>query len=244
MGLSGLGVVWRLAPEMRDRCIDLMVAAGRNDHAAMADALYAISTPTRRIDMRAFRAEVALLSESYLNKPLKEIELSRMIGDLVGGAKKFGLEIPPDFLLVGKALMTIEGVGKEIYPELDVFQEAKPYFVELLKRRYSPERIGNDLLRGIEKLGGATYDLPQLTRELLEDARGGRLSVRATDDKLPQALDRLGRRLFSGFVVAGLVVAASVLMGIGETSLAYVLWVLAAIGLFGHLASDVMRRWS
>jgi ubiquinone biosynthesis protein len=243
IGLIDLGMVGRLSPEMRDRCVDLMVAAGRNDHEALADALYAIGTPTRRVDMRAYRAEVAMLADKYLGKQLKDIEMSRMIGDLVGGAKKFGLEIPPDFLLVGKALMTIEGVGKEIHPELDVFQEAKPYFIELLKKRYSPQRIGNDLLRGIERLGGATYDLPQLGKEVLEDVRMGRLSLQTTDQKLPTALDRLGRRLFSGFVVAGLVVASSVLLTAGHGPLGYVLLALALVGLAAHLVQDILKRW-
>ncbi|MBL9022298.1 MAG: AarF/ABC1/UbiB kinase family protein [Myxococcales bacterium] len=243
IGLIDLGMVGRLSPEMRDRCVDLMVAAGRNDYEALADALYAIGTPTRRVDMRAYRAEVAMLADKYLGKQLKDIEMSRMIGDLVGGAKKFGLEIPPDFLLVGKALMTIEGVGKEIHPELDVFQEAKPYFLELLKKRYSPQRIGNDLLRGIERLGGATYDLPQLGREVLEDVRMGRLNIQATDARLPTALDRLGRRLFSGFIVGGLFVASAVLVTAGRETLGYVLLGLAFLGLATHLVQDVMKRW-
>ncbi len=243
IGLIDLGMVGRLSPEMRDRCVDLMVAAGRNDQEAIADALYAIGTPTRRVDMRAYRAEVAMLSDKYLGKQLKDIEMSRMIADLVGGAKKFGLEIPPDFLLVGKALMTIEGVGKEIHPELDVFQEAKPYFVEILKKRYSPQRIGNDLLRGIERLGGATYDLPQLGKEVLEDIRMGRLSLQTTDAKMPTALDRLGRRLFSGFVVAGLVIASAVLITAQERTLGFVLLALGLVGLIAHLVQDVLKRW-
>lgn len=242
-GLIDLGMVGRLSPEMRDRCIDLMVAAGRNDYVAIADALYAMATPTKRVDMRAYRAEVAMLAERYLGKQLKDIELSGLISDLVGGAKKFGLEIPPDFLLVGKALMTIEGVGKEIYPDLDVFEQSKPLFIELLKQRYSPERIGNDLLRGIERIGTTTYDLPQITRELMEDARLGRIQIQASDPGMPVALDRLGRRMFSGFVVASSVGAGAYLLAHGYGILGIALLVFAALVLFGHLASDGVRRW-
>jgi ubiquinone biosynthesis protein len=242
-GLIDLGMVGRLSPEMRDRCIDLMVAAGRNDYVAIADALYAMATPTKRVDMRAYRAEVAMLAERYLGKQLKDIELSGLISDLVGGAKKFGLEIPADFLLVGKALMTIEGVGKEIYPDLDVFEQSKPLFIELLKQRYSPERIGNDLLRGIERIGATTYDLPQITRELMEDARLGRIQIQASDPGMPVALDRLGRRMFSGFVVASSVGAGAYLLAHGYGILGIALLVFAALVLFGHLASDGIRRW-
>jgi ubiquinone biosynthesis protein len=243
IGLIDLGMVGRLSPELRDRCIDLMLAAVRNDPNALADALYAIGTPSKRVDMRAYRAHVAVVSEKHLGKPLKEMDLAAMIGDLVSGAQKFGIEIPPDFLLVGKALMTIEGVGREIHPDLDFFEEGKPHFVELLKKRYSPQRLGNELWRGLEKIGSSTYDLPQLTREVLEDLRLGRLAVTTTDPKMPTALDRLGRRLFSGFVVAGLAIAGAWLVASGERPLAYVLLGLAGVTLLVHLAGDALRRW-
>ena len=70
--------------------------------------------------------------------PLQDIQVSAMIGDLVKAALKFDIEIPSDFMLVGKALMTIEGIGKELDPQLDVFAEAQPLFTDILKRRYSP----------------------------------------------------------------------------------------------------------
>ena len=75
IGLIDLGMVGRLCPQLRDRTVDLMVAAVRKDYDAVADALYAIGTPTKKVDMREYRAEVALLAEKYLGKPLKEIEL-------------------------------------------------------------------------------------------------------------------------------------------------------------------------
>lgn len=242
IGLIDVGMVGRLSPEMRDRCVDLMLAAARSDSVAIADALYAMSTPTRRVDMRAYRAEVAMLSERYLGKQLKEIALSAMIKDLIGGAKKFGLEIPPDFLLVGKALMTIEGVAKEIYPDLDVFTESKPFFTELLKKRYSPQRIGNELLRGIERLGSSTYDLPQLSREVLDDLRLGKLIVTTNDTTLPAALDRLGRRLFSAIIAGSLAIAGAWTRAAGDKTLGGVLIGLAVVWIAGHLGLAILRR--
>ena len=178
IAMIDLGMVGRLSPRLRDLTIDVMVGAVRRDYEAIADALYAIGTPTKKIDMQAYRAEVALLAEKYLGKQLKDIELSSMIRDLVRGATKYGLQIPTDFTLMGKALMTIESVGKEIDPEIDVFAEARPLFVELLRKRYSPERLGNELLRRLERLSGATYNMPQQLQEVLDDLRLGRLSVR------------------------------------------------------------------
>jgi len=242
-GLVDLGMVGRLSPEMRDRTVDLMIACVRQDYVAVADALYAIGTPTKKVDMRAYRAEVAQLAEKYLGRPLKEIDLAAMLQDLVYGANKYAIEIPSDFLLVGKAIMTMEGVGKEIDPDLDVFGEMRPYFFDILKRRYSPERIGNELLRGVGQLSGAAYDLPQQTREILDDLRLGRLTLQTVHPALPPALDRLGRSIFGGLVVASFVIAGAWLVAGGAQVVAgVILIVFAVLVMLGHAAGDVIGR--
>ena len=77
-------MVGRLSPEMRDKTVDMMIAARATGSASrVADALYAIGTPTKKVDMRAYRAEVSELAEKYLGRPLKEIDLAAMIQDLV-----------------------------------------------------------------------------------------------------------------------------------------------------------------
>jgi ubiquinone biosynthesis protein len=242
IGLIDVGMVGRLSPELRDLTIDLMVAAVRKDTYAVADALYAIGKPTKKVDMREYRAEVSMLAEKYLGRPLKEIEISAMIRDLAGGAMKYGLEIPPDFMLVGKSLMTIEGIGKQLDPDLDVFGEAAPHFLELLKQRYSPQRIGNELLRGVGQLSKAGYDMPMQVREVLDDLRLGRLALRTVDPGLPAVYDRLGRRVYSGLVVAALVGSGTLLLGRGNhDEIAIVLMVLAAVVWIGHAVLDLRR---
>jgi ubiquinone biosynthesis protein len=240
IGLIDVGMVGRLSPDLRDRTVDLMIAAARQDTYAVADALYAIGRPTKKIDMREYRAEVSLLAEKYLGRPLKEIELSAMIRDLVQGAMKYGLEIPTDFMMVGKTLMTIEGIGKQLDPDLDVFGEAQPYFLQILKQRYSPQRLGNELMRGVEQLSRAGYDVPLQAREVLEDLRLGRLVIKTADPALPLAADRLGRRLFSGLVVASTTLGG-VLALPHHTAVAVAMLALAVLLLAVHVLRDLLR---
>lgn len=244
IGLIDLGMVGRLSAEMRDKTIDIMMAAVRKDHAALADALYAIGTPTEKVDMRAFRAEVARLADKYLDRPLKEVDVSALIADLVKGATQFGLEIPADFLLVGKALMTIEGVGKEIYPDLDVLEEARPHFVALLRKRYAPERVANDMWRAMQRLSGAAYELPQQLREVMDDLRDGRLTVQSRDVESTKMLDRLGRRLVAGMVVAACTLGGAWLLAGQPTGhwVGVALLVFGGLWLLGHVAVDHRRR--
>jgi len=246
IGLIDLGMVGRLSPELRNKTVDLMVAAARKDSLAVADALYAIGRPTGKVDMQSFRAEVSLMSEKFIGLPLKEIELSALIRDLVATAHKFELEIPTDFMMVGKALMTLEGMGRELDPELDVFQEAQPHFVSILRRRYGPQQLGGDLFHGITQFAGVARDVPLHVQEILDDMRGGRLEIRTVETQLAPGLDRLGRRLFSGFVVASLNVAAGLTL---ISSWRYRVWaaglLLAAswIAWAFHVSGEAVRAW-
>jgi ubiquinone biosynthesis protein len=236
-----LGMVGRLSPRMRDLTVDLMVAAVRHDYEGIADAIYALGTSTRRIEMSAFRADVALRAERYLGKQLKDIELSSLLRDLVQVATRYGLEIPTDFTLVAKAMMTVESVGKELDPGLDVFVEARPLFVNLLKKRYSPERLGNELLRRIERLSDASYDVPQKLREVLDDLRLGRLSVQTTDPDLHRSADRLGRRILAGLVVGSLLIAGAWLLAAGHPLVGHGLGALGVLWLLAHIGFDYYR---
>lgn len=228
LGMIDLGLVGRLTPQLRDKTVDLMVAAVRNDYKGLADALYAIGRPTKKIDRDAYDAEVAVLAEKYLGKKLADIEISALIRDLVYGATKYGIEIPPDFLMVGKALMTIEGIGKEIHPELDVYSEVRPYFMKLFWQRYSPEKISQDLLRTALRAGNAASDLPMQIQEILEDLRKNRLNINISEQNIGDAADRVGRRMYSGFVVASLVLSSSILLASDK-------WVLGVLALLASL---------
>ncbi|MBW2159405.1 MAG: hypothetical protein JRH14_05475 [Deltaproteobacteria bacterium] len=178
IGMIDVGMVGRLSPKMRDQTIDLMVAAVREDYNGIADALYAVGRPTQKISRDAFNAEVATLAQRYLGKRLKEIEIGPLIRELVMNARKFGIEIPSEFVMLGKSLMTVEGVGKELYPELDLIEEVRPYFMQIFQLRYSPERMTQDALRGLQRLGGAASEMPLQLEEILEDLRKGAFTVR------------------------------------------------------------------
>lgn len=235
IAMFDLGLVGRLSPKLRDKTIDLMVAAVREDHHGIADALWAIGRPTKKVDREAYEAEVAMLAERYLGKALGEIEFSALIKDLVGGARRYGIEIPAGFLMMGKAMMTIEGIGKEIYPELDLFEEVKPYFLRLVQVRYSPEKVTQDVVRGLTRIGRATSEAPLQLEEILEDLRKGAFQLSVRDVSVRTAADTLGRRIFSGMVVASSLMSGALLLASGAKWLGFAFSAFGLTYALGHM---------
>lgn len=236
LGMIDLGLVGHLTPTLRDRTIDLMVAAVREDYRGVADALWLIGRPTKKVDREAYEAEVTVLAQKYLGKSLGEIELSALLRDLVDGARRYGIEIPSGFLMMGKALMTVEGVGKEIYPQLDIFDEVKPYFLRLIQQRYSPERITQDVIRGVTRLSHAATEAPRQIEEILEDLRRGAFRIQVRESSVSEAADRLGRRLFSGMVVSTSILSGAILVGMDKLWLGGTIAGLGVAYAMGHMA--------
>jgi len=135
--------------------------------------------------------------------------------------------------------MTVEGIGKQLDPDLDVLGELKPMLTKVIAARYSPERLARDGLRAVRSLGDAALALPGQVTDILEDARAGRLAVLARDPETAAATERLGRRVFSGILAAALLACATALVAVDRArDLASVLYVLAAGIVALHLWRD------
>jgi ubiquinone biosynthesis protein len=243
IGLLDLGLVGRLSPELRDHSVDLLMAAAGNDAEGIAEAMLAIGRPTKKIDYEAFRAHVRHIAERHLGRPLKEIQASAVMRDIIGGAIKFDIEIPPELTMMIRAMMTVEGVGKEIHPELDLFGVAKPYLTKIILQRYHPARMGMELLRGAGRLGHMARDLPFQLQDILEDLRQGRLQLRTSDPEAQRATERLGRRIRAAVVCASLLAASVALLAVNvRPRLAWALLYGAGLWMLGHLIADWRSR--
>jgi ubiquinone biosynthesis protein len=242
LGLLDLGLVGHLSGPMRDKAIDLLVAAVREDFAAVADALYALGRPTRKVDMPVFRADVENLGRKYLGRRLQEIALAGLVRDLIWGAVKHGVDMPADFMLVGRALMTMEGTGRQIHPDLDIVGEARPHLLRLVARRYAPDRLTGDFVRTAMRVSSMAGTMPEQVNEILEDLRKGHLTLNSSDPALPPALDRLGRRVYSALTVSALIAGGAVLIALDRHPLVGVgMFAVAALVAGGHVVRDWWR---
>ncbi|HET6334032.1 MAG TPA: AarF/UbiB family protein [Polyangiales bacterium] len=229
LGLVDLGLVGRLSPRLRDRLVDLLIAAGTRDPRAITDALYAIGKPTKKVDRTALEADISRLSDKYLGRRLGDVAFSDLIRDLANASMRYGMEMPPELVMVGKAVMTVEGIARQIYPQLDVVEEMRPYFTEIVGHRYSPERLTTDMLHIATRFANAATEFPARAEDILEDLRQGRMSIDVRQPSLMRATERLGRRIYSGLVVASLILTGGLLLAHNHPGYGNALLAIAAV---------------
>ncbi len=167
------GLCGRLTPSQRDYLVDTMVALASSDYAGVARICWRLADELPGGEgYPAFEADVVeVLERRFADKKMSEIELGAFFGDLIGLALEHKVRMPPDYTMTFKAVITMEGVAKQLVPDLDVLAVARPRLAALTAQRYEPERLvqsGYNLLR---ELSGAAGDIQQIARGTLSYLR-------------------------------------------------------------------------
>ncbi|MFT7404377.1 MAG: ubiquinone biosynthesis protein [Zhongshania sp.] len=124
-----------------------------------------------------FEAAIRSVSEPIFEKPLSEISFGKLLLNLFQTARRFDMEVQPSLVLLQKTLLNIEGLGRQLYPQLDLWATAMPFLERWVRDRYSPQ---NMLKRVSHRLPGWLEQLPHLPETLLE--RGTPSKHNAGDD--------------------------------------------------------------
>ena len=115
--------------------------------------------PDTRVD--ALEAEIRVVCEPLIGKPLKDISLGLVLMQLFRASRRFNVEIQPQLVLLQKTLLNVEGLGRQLYPQLDLWQTAKPYLERWMEREVGPEAF---FLHMEREFPHWIHVLPQLPR--------------------------------------------------------------------------------
>jgi ubiquinone biosynthesis protein len=131
--------------------------------------------PETRVD--ELESAVRTVCEPIFNKPLKDISFGQVLMRLFETARRFNMEIQPQLVLLQKTLLNIEGLGRQLYPELDLWKTAQPILREWMRERVSGRAILDRLRTQLPELAEAAKTLPQLLQGMIQQAADGRLRL-------------------------------------------------------------------
>ena len=208
------GMIGRLTEERRDQLIHLLLGLVRHEPALVAD-VFLDWTADSVVDEEMLTTEIQTFVDQYLGVPLKQLKLGTMLGDLVAILRAHRLHLPPDLALFIKAFISLEGMGRELDPDLDIAGEALPMLQNALLARYAPPAMARRGWRAISEIAGLVADLPRDLSRLLRAARRGKLDIHI--DVVPlkhvgDQLDGAANRLVVGVVVAAFIMGSSIVM--------------------------------
>jgi ubiquinone biosynthesis protein len=240
------GMIGRLSQEMKDHLSSLVIALMRRSTEGMVRAILRMGLIGDDADTTGLRMDLDRLRERYYDIPFAEIQIGQALQDLFATAQKHQVVLPADLLLLGKALLTVEGVALALDPDLRILDLAEPFGRKLMRDKYAPRRIGKKLIDEAAELTDSIVDLPQQVRKLSSALARGKLKMDMNVPEMEQLLrklDQISNRLsFSIVLLAFSIIMVGLIIGSSLSRMPTLLWNIPAIEI-GFVVATLMFLW-
>ena len=168
-----------------------------------------------RIDL--LESAVRSVCEPVFNKPLEEISFAQVLMRLFKVAQRFEVEIQPQLVLLQKTLFNIEGLGRELYPRLDLWKTARPVLKRWMDEQVGPAALASDLRANLPQIRQGLRYLPTAVRQLSEQASAGHIQLDMSSPEMQKIRDELAAQQQQRFwlMLAGIgIVVGSLVIGL------------------------------
>ena len=159
-----------------------------------------------RID--ELESAIRAVCEPYFDRPLKEISLGMVLLRLFQTSRRFQVEIQPQLVLLQKTLLNVEGLGRQLDPELDLWNSAKPFLEKWMLEQVGPQKLLNQLKDQAPRYATLLPELPRLLHDFLKNRPSN--AQRQIEELLAE--QKRTNRLLQGLIYGGLGFAAGLLV--------------------------------
>ncbi|RXZ45273.1 ABC1 kinase family protein [Crenobacter cavernae] len=240
------GMVGRLSHARRDEIVDLLAALADRDERAMLDVLIEW-TGSSPVDETKFAYDIGEFMFAYEHVPLKNLNLSQLINDIMALVREHSIVLPSELTLLFKALITLEGLGRQLDPNFQLVEHITPFVRQLMVERYHPKAL---LQRGKHTLAETVSMLASLPRDLIrigKDIRHGKFRVNLDLKRLDQfgrQLDKSANRLTMGIVTGCLIIGSAIVMTVNAGPKLFGLPFFGFMGFMVAFFNSVWLLWS
>ncbi|MGB5329327.1 MAG: ubiquinone biosynthesis regulatory protein kinase UbiB [Gammaproteobacteria bacterium] len=168
-----------------------------------------------RID--EFEASIRSVCEPMFQRPLAEISFGQLLLRLFQTARAFNMEIQPQLLLLEKTFLHIEGIGRQLYPQLDLWDTAKPFIERWLSEQLGMRALVKGMQKNLPYIAEHLPDLPQIAFKALDRIANDELRVELRSgqlDALKHEIRNANRRSIRAIIGGSFVISASVILGL------------------------------
>ena len=240
IGLIDVGMVGRVAPEMQERLLKLLlsVSEGRGEEAA--DTAIRIGSTRTGMDEARFTREVVTLVTGMQGATARNIQVGRIVMEMTRAAAENGILLPAELSTLGKTLFALDQVGRTLDPDFDPNASIRRNAAEIMRQRMLKQASPAAMFSTLLETNELVQRLPRRLNTILDNMAENqfRIEVDALDERqLMAGLQKIANRITLGLVLAALILGAALLMRVettfrilGYPGLAMLLFLAAVVG--------------
>ncbi len=233
------GIMGTLAPDDQRYLAENFLAFFNHDYRRVAELHIQSGWVPAETRIDEFEAAIRSVCEPIFARPLKEISFGQLLLRLFQTARRFNMEVQPQLVLLQKTLLNIEGLGRQLYPDLDLWQTAKPVLEQWMHERLGWQAALRSLKQEVPLWAETLPTLPRLVHDLVQTTQQSRIRPDKQSEQLQTLsveLKDAGYRVATAVTGASFIIGAAVIKGLdgyGPTMLAgfpATSWVLGITG--------------
>lgn len=222
------GMVGRLNEELKYNLASLVIALMRQNSDELVKSILHMGIVPEQVNRLQLRDDIEILQEKYYGVPLSKLSLGEAVNHIFAITLKYKIKMPADFVLVGKALLTMEGIVEKLDPNVSILNVAEPFGQKLVMERMHPKDLAKRLWKNVNNFGEALSSFPENLKELSSVAKRGRLRLDISISELKPILDnqdRISNQLsFCIILLAFSIIMASIIVSLTIAGQSSLLW--------------------
>lgn len=229
------GIVGYFDEKLKNKSIDLLYGITESDADTIINTLLSLGLDTHNVNMDEFREDVINALDDLKFSSIKEVKLSSVLEELISIPLRHKFRIPPQFVLLGKTIVTLEGVALEYDPDFKIIDSTKPFLEKLVAKRSSPAYIFRSFVHNTNRYRRFLEDFPDKAEVALDKVGKGsiKLEVKDTDIRnLATELDKSSNRITYGLIIAALLMTSALTLQVQKGPFIFSIPILSFISFF------------
>jgi ubiquinone biosynthesis protein len=248
LGFVDFGIMGRITEDNREHFATVFLALANHDYDALVRQYVGmgfLSDESIDIDkfQREMKEDLVEFLEPYYIMQAQQIDFGAYVDRIISILRRYRLKLPANLYLMEKALITLEGILKQIDPEFNYYESAKPYVAELIAQKRNPRHTLKNMKKTMAEFSDAVTLLPKQIRTIFRKITHGevRISIHHEDlHHLIRDIDRSSNRLAFSVITAAIIIASSIIIHSGQGPM---LFGLPVFGLIGYVLAAVLGLW-
>lgn len=243
IGIVDFGIVGRADEDVMESLANTFLAIIDRDYDRLVSEYIRLGLLAEDIDIKSFKSDLRDLIEPYYGKALRQIQAGKVLSDMLQIAIQYKAKVPNDLILLGKTLITIEGLARNLDPDIMVIEEAKPFASDLIKRRMSPLYQMTKAYKTFGDLSDILKEIPLQVSSILKKVIKDRLRIEFAHsglDRLIRDMDKSSNRLSFALIISAIVIGSSIIMLSGKGPL---LFGFPMLGVIGYMVAGLLGLW-
>jgi len=241
--LLDFGMVGRLDDEIKNQLVELLLGVLERDVDRIITQLLYSGELSDESNMRALRRDLGEFLADYYELPLQEIRVGALLSDFVEILNTYRIRFPADLMLLAKALVTIEGIGRQLDPDFNMIANLRPFMERLIRQRLSPPNMAKQLGLLANSYANLARTLPRDLKEFLNRLNRNKIKIDLEHrglERLISDLDKSSNRISFSLIIAALIVGSSLVM---QTNKGPQLFGFPALGILGYSFAAFLGLW-